>query len=377
MRYLVMNRLHGLCGNGVPETAFQIFFWNLDWLLHKVSLYRTIRMGKVSHLFYSGDPVWTEVRWILVYPAKIPGYEWWTTLFLVKTGAEFLNRDPALWLPVCIQVVVEQVEDLRITCHGPKKVQQLFLRTMPVFRLLAPWSVTAAAPCTIRGLAGSAAAGITEFPRGRAFLPVAGCSSPVLFATCTGMDYVVITFRYVVGWLQCVFGHLFTISYGCCTIITHMRINHLKDRIMHTNRITEGTSDFKAVHFSCSCFLFRHKGWMVMMPDPEICWRLTIETCSMVPRFWIPDRMCPFSTWTAMRRPAGSIRFPIMRHLSGQVNGSVRRSHCRISDDGINRVLHPAWSRVHMEQDISTLQKIPRVIANLSGDYCFNPVHFQ
>ena len=66
---------------------------------------------------------------------------------------------------------------------------------------LAPGPVTAAVTCNFRGLAGSAAAGIAEFLRGRAFLPVAGGSSPVpvLFAACTGVQEIVFTFRYVVG----------------------------------------------------------------------------------------------------------------------------------------------------------------------------------
>jgi hypothetical protein len=39
--------------------------------------------------------------------------------------------------------------------------------------LLAPWAVAAAVTCNFRGLTGSAAAGISEFQGGRAFIPVA------------------------------------------------------------------------------------------------------------------------------------------------------------------------------------------------------------
>jgi hypothetical protein len=67
--------------------------------------------------------------------------------------------------------------------------------------LLAPGPVAAAVTCFCVGFVGCAATGIAKFLRGRAFLPVAGCSSPVpvLFATCTGMQGVVISFRYIVG----------------------------------------------------------------------------------------------------------------------------------------------------------------------------------
>jgi hypothetical protein len=43
-----------------------------------------------------------------------------------------------------------------------------------------------------------------------------------------------------------------------------------------------------------------------------------------------------------MRRPVGSMRFPIMRHLSGQMSGSVKRLFPRIREETINRVFDGA-----------------------------------
>jgi hypothetical protein len=56
-------------------------------------------------------------------------------------------------------------------------------------RLMAPWAVAAAVACNFRVLTGSAAAGISEFQRGRAFFTVAWGARTVLvrFAAGTGV----------------------------------------------------------------------------------------------------------------------------------------------------------------------------------------------
>ena len=83
-----------------------------------------------------------------------------------------------------------------------KKVQDLVLQKPGLAAgLLAPGPVAATVTCFLCSLAGCAAAGIAKFLLGRAFLTVAGCSSevPVLFAAYTGVNRVVISFRYIVG----------------------------------------------------------------------------------------------------------------------------------------------------------------------------------
>lgn len=47
---------------------------------------------------------------------------------------------------------------------------------------------------------------------------------------------------------------------------------------------------------------------------------------------------------TEIRRPVGSMRFPIMQPLSGQMNGFVKRSFLRIFKDCIYRVFDGTFS---------------------------------
>ena len=81
---------------------------------------------------------------------------------------------------------------------------------------MAPGPVTAAVTCFFRGLAGSAATGIAEFLRGRAFLPVAGGTRNffVLLAAGAGVQgggFVLVSgFHGIAGCWLCSFWHLFT-----------------------------------------------------------------------------------------------------------------------------------------------------------------------
>jgi hypothetical protein len=81
---------------------------------------------------------------------------------------------------------------------------------------MAPGPVTAAVACFLCGLAGSAAAGITKFLRGRAGIPVTVRTRDlfVLLAAGTGVQgggfVLFIGFRGIAGCWLCVFGHSFT-----------------------------------------------------------------------------------------------------------------------------------------------------------------------
>ena len=66
---------------GIPDIFLDIFSRRMERLLYKVSPHRTVRIRRVSDLFCFDDPVRTEVRRVLVYPLKIPGYNRRTTLF--------------------------------------------------------------------------------------------------------------------------------------------------------------------------------------------------------------------------------------------------------------------------------------------------------
>jgi len=71
----------GVLKKGIPDTFLDIFSRDPERLLYQVSPHRTVRIGRVSYLFCFDDPVRTEVRRVLVYPLKIPGYYRRTTLF--------------------------------------------------------------------------------------------------------------------------------------------------------------------------------------------------------------------------------------------------------------------------------------------------------
>jgi hypothetical protein len=81
---------------------------------------------------------------------------------------------------------------------------------------LAPGSVTAAVTCLFGGLAGSAAAGISEFQGGRAGIPVAGGTRNVLVLLTAGAGVqgggfvLVIGFHGIIGRWFCIFRHSFT-----------------------------------------------------------------------------------------------------------------------------------------------------------------------
>jgi len=97
---------------------------------------------------------------------------------------------------------------------------------------VASRALPAAILCFFAGFSGSAATGIAEFQEGRAFFPVAtGAGAvPVLFPARAGEQFFI---RFRPGILLCVFWHLIN-NRTCGGIITHMRINHLKDRIKIT-----------------------------------------------------------------------------------------------------------------------------------------------
>lgn len=59
---------------------------------------------------------------------------------------------------------------------------------------MAPWPVAAAVACFLTGRTGSAAAGVTEFFGGRAFVTVARAARAVLvlFSTCAGVEGVAV-----------------------------------------------------------------------------------------------------------------------------------------------------------------------------------------
>lgn len=71
----------GVLKKGIPDTFLNIFSRNPERLLYQVSPDRTVRVGRVSYLFYFDDPVRTEGRRVLVDSLKIPGYDRRTTLF--------------------------------------------------------------------------------------------------------------------------------------------------------------------------------------------------------------------------------------------------------------------------------------------------------
>ena len=112
---------------------------------------------------------------------------------------------------------------------------------------MTPWAMTAWG-AGFRCLAGSTAAGITEFLGGRAFFPVADARNMLMRLTArAGVSGY--TFRlfdrsvlFVVrngGW----FFH--SGPFGFCEgIFTHMRINHLKDRILLHERTKHGKQEF-------------------------------------------------------------------------------------------------------------------------------------
>jgi hypothetical protein len=81
---------------------------------------------------------------------------------------------------------------------------------------MAPGPVTAAGTCRFAGLAGSAAAGITELQGGRAGIPVAGGTRNffVLLTAGAGMQgggfVLVFGFFGVIGCGLCAFWHVFT-----------------------------------------------------------------------------------------------------------------------------------------------------------------------
>lgn len=81
---------------------------------------------------------------------------------------------------------------------------------------MAPWPVTAAVTCNSRSLAGSAATGIAEFLRGRAFLPVAGGTRKVFVLLAAGAGVqgggfvLVIGIHGIIGGWFCIFRHSFT-----------------------------------------------------------------------------------------------------------------------------------------------------------------------
>jgi hypothetical protein len=100
---------------------------------------------------------------------------------------------------------------------------------------MTTWAVTAGS-AGLRCLAGSTAAGIAEFLGGRAFFPAAdarlmlvrlAARAGVFGCICRLFNGTFLSIISCAGW----FGHSGT--FGFLDIITHMRINHLKDCILH------------------------------------------------------------------------------------------------------------------------------------------------
>jgi hypothetical protein len=216
----------------------------MERLPDKVSPYRTVRIGWVSDLFCFDDPVRTKVRRVLVYPLKIPGYDRRTTLFQVKIGAEFLDRDPALRLTVCIHIVFEQFEDLRMAGHRNDR----FSGISGSDRIGCRISGTAA-----RDRSGDVLLSLHRRIRSNRNRQISSgtCRHPGGWGNPESLRAALRRHRCAGQWsrscewfsLQCLMmtGSVLACvhqSYGYRTIITHMRINHLKDRLLtHHNAL--------------------------------------------------------------------------------------------------------------------------------------------
>jgi hypothetical protein len=73
--------------------------------------------------------------------------------------------------------------------------------------------MAAAVGLSLGSIIGCAAAGVAEFFRRRAFVPVTQAARPVLFSTCAGVQgvVVIIIFWFIAGMLLDIFCHVFTI----------------------------------------------------------------------------------------------------------------------------------------------------------------------
>lgn len=109
----------------------------------------------------------------------------------------------------------------------------------------------------------------------------------------------------------------------------------------------------------------------------ETCWKLKMWTSLTGRHSWISNPMSPHLTRPAMRRPAGSMRFPITRHPCNRMTGFVKQLFAGIREERINRFSDRAGSVEQRERDLRTFQEILGIFSNLTGDYGFKAVHSE
>ena len=143
-----------------------------------------------------------------------------------------------------------------MTCHRHEQMFRNFLAgTGSCYGSLAPGPVTAAVTCIlsrprrIRSSRNRQISSGTCIPHGGwLFQPGAGAVRRM--HRCAVSHHQFQVYRWMVAVRLLAFVHQ---SYDCCTIITHMRINHLKDRIIHT--ISKKRWELRILR-SCAFFLF-------------------------------------------------------------------------------------------------------------------------